>query len=900
MKQPAWFALVLTLCACATTAPAPATAAADPAPAAAAPKEKPKPPALRLPGDVWPNSYALELTVLPEEPHFSGKITIEATVKQETAVVWLNSTGLQIKVARLGGQQAAVLDGGEDFIGLQPATPLKPGTVRIEVEYSGAIDHEKSRGLYAEKEGADTYAYTFFEPIDARRTFPCFDEPSAKVPWKLTLHVKKEHLALANAPIELEAGEPNGMKEVQFQQTPPLPSYLVAFVVGPFELIDGGAVSGVPIHFIIPKGRAPELSWAKEITPKSVKALIDWFGSGYPYKKLDVAVVPRFWGTMEHPGIVAMGQPLSLIRPEQETRERKQRYLLILSHELAHYWFGDWVTTAWWNDTWLNEALGEWVDLPITDTAMPSWGVMEERTEIARAAMNADELPSTQAIRQPVETKEAIAASFDGDITYAKGATVLRMYESLAGPQKFQAFIRRYLQAHQNANATADDFLAAMKTDLGDQVSDGFRSFITQPGVPLVTGELDCSGKPLLRLKQRRSLPQGVAEPGAPLAWPVPVCVRTFDGKKSERTCTTLSSKPGDVTSLELPGAKCPSWVMLNDGAWGYYRSAVDLKLLRALFTKGSTEAKQVQPSVSERKMLLSDVRSAVRRGDVGVVDALELAPLAAADPSDRVAIDALELGALRTDVLDDDWFAKAKKYQLKTFGPLAKRLGWKRGADDTDDKHRLRQRALWAALYAKDPALLAEGAKLAAAWLKDPKTAGIDDELVPLALFAAAQSGGPALYDQLREAAKHAVDREHTQRLLVALGWFEDPKLVERSLALPLGSEFDLRETSAVVQVLLEGRNTRAQAWAWVQQNLDGMLAKMRSDESGWLLGGIAETFCDEAHRKEAAALLEPRAAKIDGAQALVTRGLEGSDRCIRQEARDREAIRKFLGRQK
>ncbi|HET7501641.1 MAG TPA: M1 family metallopeptidase, partial [Kofleriaceae bacterium] len=368
-------ALLAVLVACASPEPrrpvpaAPAVASATTAATATveapAVAPDPAPPALRLPGDVRPTRYALELTVVPERPAAAGRIHIAAEVVRATRVVWLNATGLTIERATLGGRPARVIPGGEDFVGLAIGRELPPGALAIEVAFSAPIDRERSRGLYSERDGKDAYAYTFFEPIDARRTFPCFDEPVYKVPWQLTFHVRADHVALGNAEVVRETPEPGGMKRVELAVSRPLPSYLVAFVVGPFELVDGGKVGRVatPIRFVIPRGRAGELGYARQVTPKVVAALEDYFDMAYPYGKLDVAVVPRFWGTMEHPGLVAMGQPLTLIRPDQDTRARRQGYANILAHELSHYWFGDLVTMAWWDDTWLNEALSEWSDM---------------------------------------------------------------------------------------------------------------------------------------------------------------------------------------------------------------------------------------------------------------------------------------------------------------------------------------------------------------------------------------------------------------------------------------------------------------------------------------------------------------------------------------------------------
>ena len=878
-----WLLSLCLLSSCRTVAPATVHEPAAPPPPVVAP---PTPPALRTPGDVVVVRSRLELTLVPEQPHFTGAMHLDADVKRPTSVVWLNATDLELQDARLNELPAKIIPGNEDFIGLVPEHPLAVGPLTIDVRYRGGIDHQKSRGIYAEKEGDQTYAYTFFEPIDARRAFPCIDEPGAKVPWQLTLHVKKEHVALANAAVERETDEAGGMKRVDFAVTPPLPSYLVAFVVGPFEVIDAGSAADTKIRFVVPQGRSAELAWSKEIAPKVVQALVDWAALPYPYGRLDVAVVPRFWGTMEHPGLLAMGQPLMLIRPEQSTRPRKQSALNILAHELGHYWFGDFVTTAWWDDTWLNEALGQWLDLIITDTVAPEWKVRDGRVMYSVAAMEADELPTTEAIRKPVTTREGIEASFDGEITYLKGSSVLRMFEAWVGEEKFRAFLRSYLAEHRWGNVTADDFLVSMQRELGAPVADGFRSFLVQPGVPRISAQAKCGARPTVRLEQRRSLPPGVRDVPE-RTWKVPVCFRSGDAKSSQRTCVLLADQP-----LEVPVEKCPAWTLINADATGYYRSAIDAKQARALLAPGSP----AKPNVAERLMVVSDLRGAVSRGEVPLDQALELAPVVAADPSERVAGQSFELASLRTDLFEEPWYQRAQKFELRTYGALARKLGWKRRPDDSDDRQELRRQTLGVATHSGDAALAKEGAALARAWLDDPVKSGLSDDLVGLALGVAAREGDAALFERYLAAARTAPDRTAKSRMLGSLGAFIDPPLVARALDLLLHDEFDVRETTVIAARLLGQRETRALAWTWVQAHLDELLKKMRADESGWLLGAVAGTFCDAEHRAAAEALLTPRAAKIDGAATAVARGLEESDRCIAEQARDRPALERFL----
>ena len=880
----------------------PAAPAAPGTPAAAA---DPAPPALRLPGDVKPLKYGLDLTIIPDQPTAAGRVHIAATVVRPVRVVWLNATGLKIGHAELAGAPARVIPGGDDFIGLTTDRELAPGALAIDVAFTAGIDPERSRGMYSEHEGSDTYVYTFFESTDARRAFPCFDEPGYKVPWQLTLHAKQDHVALGNAPVVREAAEPNGMKRVELAETKPLPSYLVAFVVGPFELIDGGTAGRIqtPIRFIVPKGRAGELGYAKEVTPKVVVALETYFDMAYPYGKLDVAVVPRYWGTMEHPGIVAMGQPLTLIRPDQATRGRKYGYANILAHEMSHYWFGDLVTMAWWDDTWLNEALGEWSDMNITEAAEPSWRVRDDRIGIAINAMRADETLSTRAMRKPVTTREGIAASFDNSITYFKGASMFRMFEAFVGREVWRTFIHSYLTAHAWGNASADDFLANVTESLGATTTAAMRTFLDQPGVPLIAGKLRCeAGKPAqLELSQRRSLRAGAVDP-QPKLWDVPVCVRYGDAKASFRQCVRL---PEATASIELTGARagaaaapawtgCPTWVLLNADAVGYYRSEVDPAMARAMFTPGSPIARAAKPTPTERMMLVEDLRAAVTRDAIELDKLLALVPLIAADPDPKVAGWAVSAASIPLRGLDDAMYKAARRWYVKTFAARARQLGWHRGAGDSQELHELRQ--TFVPLVAIDePVLDAEAGKLAERWLTD--RTGIEDDVASDVLATAAYRGDAARFDRYLAAAGKPRDRREQGRLLGALGGFTDPAVAAKALAVVLGHDIDLRESRSILFGVINRRETRDLALGFVKEHLDELLARMRSDEAAGFLGGLAGSFCDPDRKAQIEALVVPRAARVDGAAAQVTRGLELADQCIALVQHELPSLHRVLG---
>jgi aminopeptidase N len=866
--------------------PAP-TVAAAPAPPA------PAPAAFRLPGDVAPKHYALDLTLDPKADEFHGEVAIDLDVRRATGVIWLNATDLKIGEATLTRDAkpvaVRVVPGGEDFVGFVPDAPLEPGPARLTIRYQGGIDKTRSRGIYRVAEGDDWYIYTFFESTDARRAFPCFDEPNYKVPWKLTVRAPKALVVAANAAQTDAKDAPDGMRAVTFADTPPLPSYLVAFVVGPFDVVDGGTAGnhGTPLRFIVPRGRGGELTYAAKATPKLVGHLEDYMGMPYPYGKLDVAVVPRYWGTMEHPGIVALGQPISLIKPGEDTVERKQFYATIAVHELAHYWFGDYVTCAWWNDTWLNEALGEWMDGKMTDAFEPRWLMPLQRLMEIHRAMDVDSLATTQKIRLPVDSKRDIENAFSGAITYSKGNAVLSMFEAYVGPAAFQKAIRRYLEDHAWGNATLDDLLAAIGAETGrPEVAPAMVTFLEQPGVPVVSVALDCpaGGTPRLRLEQQRFLEVG-SKPSEQV-WSIPVCARWPGG----RACTLLRDKTGE---LALEGAKtCPAWVDGNADALGYYR----VRYQGGVGRKVAAATKQL--TVRERMELVSDLQALISAGESPAAEGLALLPALAREPEWHIFVAGLGLGeVIRGDLLSDAMLARRQRAMAKLWGPRARALGWKPRPGETDDDRELRPILVGAVgAGAEDKELQAQARRLALAWLDDHKA--IAPDMVGVALHVAAHRGDRALFDRFVAAAKAAPDRNDRTRILFALGAFDDPAIAQAALDLVGAGAFDLREGRGVVQGLLGGRRTREVAYAWIKAHFDAIATMMRDDEVMGTFASVVGRFCDQAHRDDAAAFFGPRAKQHDGAEKVLENALENVDRCIARWKRTRPDVEAFLSK--
>lgn len=891
------------------------------------------PPGLRLPDYARPLRYALDLTLIPGQERYSGTVQIQLQLDRGTDRLWLHAQDLTILQATIhpgaqarpaspaadvvnvrpapsapsGPAIAATAQSAGDFLLIQPAAPVGPGAVTLTLRFQGLLDRTRSRGLYQVEEPPppgtaappEPYIYTFFEPVDARRAFPCFDEPIYKVPWRLTLHVRRGDVALANAPVQAEADEPGGLKVVRFAETPPLPSYLVALIVGPFDLIEGAPAGRLrtPFRIAVPRGRGGETAYALRVTPRIVSLLEDYFDIPYPYTKLDVAVVPRFWGTMEHPGLVALGQPLLLIRPAEESLQRQQLYANVAAHELGHYWQGDLVTAAFWDDIWLNEAMTEWLDKKITAALAPEWRYELRQLDETHEAMSEDEHEQAKRVRQPVLTRDDITNAFDGAITYAKGAAVLRMFESWLGPDQFRAGVRRYLKRHAHKNATTADFLDSVLLGADAALRPALEGFFDRPGVPEVSVALRCGGaggSAQLHLRQRRFVPAGSKLNPADAGWRIPVCVRyggaQGGGAGAGRACLLLTEAEGD---LALP--VCPAWVMANADGVGYYRvsytPALRARLLSVL--PGS------QLSVAERASVLSDTQALAARGDVPLGDEVRGVLPLLRDPDPRLVRDTLGVVQLMGGALvPDELMPRYRAFLRRTYGARARALGLRERPGEDSETRRLRPVLLYVVgLVGEDGPLVQEARGLARRYVadRDGRGAAVAPDLVPVVLRIAARHGDRAWFQRVVAAARGARDRRERQQLLGSLGAVRAPELVREALSLSLGEEFDLRDTFGILSGLLDERETREAAYGYVKAHLDELLLRMRDDEALELFD-VPAAFCDEAHRADAAAFFGERARRQDGAPRQLANALEDVVLCMDRKRRQQPSVVAFL----
>ncbi len=891
----------------AAPAPSPQASTATSAPATA---NEPHPD-LRLPADVHPTAEALELTIDPERDTFAGKADLDVELAQARQSVWLHARGLHITSARVtpdGGAAIAATWTDEDDRGLGRlalSSTVPAGRARIHVEYDAPFT-PGTQGLFRPRQGGVGYAFTQFEAIDARRAFPCFDEPGFKIPFTVSLVVPKGDEAVTNTPEVQRAPVDAGLVRIQFATTRPLPSYLVAFAVGPLDVVQAPDVPPnavrsrpLPLRGVTTKGRGGELAYALAHAGEILSALEGYFGIEYPYEKMDVLAVPDMGGAMENAGAVTFEQDLLLFDPKTAPVSQRRAFAEVVAHEFAHQWFGDLVTMAWWDDTWLNESFAEWMGIKIADRWDPSLHADLSLASGMQEAIGSDSLVNARQIHQPITSSDDIENAFD-DATYQKGGSVIAMFERWLGADVFQRGVQRHLSQHRFQSATVDDFLGALSAAAGRDVSTPYRTFLDQPGVPYVEASVLCSGgPPRLHLKQSRFLPLGSTGDAA-RQWQIPVCARyPSEGSATgatQESCTLLTAAEGD---LPLEGKACPAWVFPNARGVGYYRFALasaDLANVRA----------RAIPSLDtrERMALGNSLRAAWNRGTSAFSEVLPVAMLLASDPDEHVAGEPTGFVDTAYDWLHADPVRpRIEAFARKLWGPQLAKLGWTRHAGEPESAVGLRARVLgFLAEVGQHPGVRAEAKRRAAAYIGFGKDGAIhrdavDENLAGTALAVAGEDADAPMVDALVASFVKSQDDEVRGTLLGSLSRVRDPALGARVLGLTLDDRVKYTEMLVPLWGQFSAPETREAAWKWLQEHWDAVATRASAAMfSGVQLVSMPQAFCDEAHAKEVATFFDGRAAKVDGGPRVLAKTLEEIHLCAAKRAASEADARHFF----
>ncbi|MBS1120141.1 MAG: peptidase [Deltaproteobacteria bacterium] len=795
----------------------------------------------RLADGVTPLSYDLRLELDPDADRFTGRVEIRVRLDAPTDHVWLHLEDLELDTATFRtATREGVLARGEDVaVRDQPmrafgfGTSLPAGEVTLTFGYVGQVARD-DEGLFRRQAGGRWFLYSQAESMFARRILPCFDEPRFKPAWRVTLVVPDKLVALGNGPLAIDVVRADGRHEVTLAEITAMPSYLFAVAVGPFTLLDAGRVgrAQVPVRVAVAAGdvRRSKLVVAK--LSALVDALERYTDRPLPLAKLDLVAVPRFFGAMENVGLVTIES--SILVGEVEAFGDSGRFTRFAAHELAHQWFGNLVTPAWWDDLWLAEGFATWlgdkISIELGGTDDPGL-----RTQLARLdALGADDADDARPMRHAMSTTEDADDRFDA-ISYEKAGAVLGMFERFVGEDRFREVIRAYLRDHAGATATSNDFVSALGTATTPAVATAFTSFLEGTGAPIVELAVRCGASPALELHARK---------GAM----VPVCVRHATG----RACAIV----GESARIALP--TCTGWIAGNAGGDGYYRVAVPTSGTSRFLSRG------------EQLAHADDIAAALFRHELGFADASrELATLAAAgDPASQLA--ALAIAGAIDPLIDDTtrpvwsrWLAARFQRRLGKLAMLSPRSPVER---------ELRDR-----LARLLPADRFDAAVIAGA------TAIVDGALhsgrLPpeFALALAAPRGGRMLFDRLVAAAAAGGD-ERQDSWLASLGAF-GPELASRLVELATDARARPHNAWSAIVAMQARPGTRTAAWVAIRERLPALLAQP-ADELTPIIEATG-ALCDPVARAEVAAAFEGKLDDLAREHALVP-ALAAIDRCI------------------
>lgn len=895
--------------------PVTATPAAEPAQPVDAP---PPVPTGRLGMAVVPGAYRLELTLLPDQPSFSGRAQIDVRVAAATRVIYLHGNGLEVSSAVLKPADGAPLVASYEQVDplgvarLDFASPVPAGPATLEFAWTAPF-RERADGPYRSSVGGQSYMFTQFEAIDARRMFPGFDEPAFKTPYDISVITRADSSVVGNAPVVREEAAGAGLKRVVLARTAPLPSYLVEVAVGPFDVVAAPPVppnrvrrEPLPLRAIATRGKAPRLHYALDNTPRILAFLEEYFDREYPYAKLDLIASPEF-GTnaMENAAAIVYGDQRILL-DASSSLEQQRGFGVIHAHEISHHWFGNLVTPKWWDDIWLNESFANWMGNKAANAWRPELQLDVLPLQEALAAMQLDSRIAARRIRQPVDSNMQIGSSFDA-ITYLKGGGVLSMFEGYLGEEAFRAGIRTHMRRFPYGVADVEDFMASLAQGSGRaDVVPAFRSFIDQPGVPLVSVAVHCDAQGAsLELRQERYLPLGSrGERGQ--TWQIPMCLRYGDGQSLAKQCVLLREASARVP---LEGKACPSVVMPNAGGAGYYRFALDDAHWRALVAafpalsqrEGLVLADSLSAAFQAGRLPTAELLAALRVIGNAPQAALALAPRAdlirmrdaLVPAADRGRIEALmrEIWRPRFDALVAEQGPQAAEFAAREAPPPATAAAVNAALLRTGLIRLL-------ALEANDAPLRARLAAQARQYLRMGQPEGLDrtalePALVEIALRAGVQDYGAPFVDVLLARMLASSDAQFRAEAAAALSNTDDPALGARVRELVMDPRLRAREPTTLLFALAGRASQRRATFEWFKANQPAFTAQLPPFALR-NLPRLADGFCSKAEAAEVEGYFRPLVATWPGAARSLAETVEGIELCAAlRDARQEEITR-------
>ncbi|MGC2109775.1 MAG: M1 family metallopeptidase [Candidatus Korobacteraceae bacterium] len=832
--------------------------------------------AQRLPGGASPNHYSLAVTINFPNNSFDGDETINLTLSKPTTSITLNAVEIDfhdVTVTAGGQTQTAKVASDEknEMATFNVDKELPAGPALVHIKYTGHLN-DKLRGFYLSTYNGRKYEVSQMESTDARVAFPCFDEPSYKATFDMTAIVDKGDTAISNGEVVSDKPGPGDKHTIKFSTSPKMSSYLVALTVGDWKCVSD-MTDGVKVSVCTVPGKENLAHFPLEASKAILHYYNNYYGIKYPLPKLDNIAVPDFQaGAMENWGAIIYRETALLIDDKTASVGSKQGVTETIAHEMAHQWFGDLVTMAWWDDIWLNEGFATWMTPHPIAAWQPDWMVGQGVVANTDRSISGDSVKNTRPIHQAAATRAEIEQLFDG-IAYGKSAAVLHMLESYLGPDTFRKGVNLYLKEHAYGNATAADFWSAMARASKQPVDQIMPTFVLQPGVPFVDVDAKCDGgNTTLKLSQKRyfNTPDLFNAPDEQI-WQIPVCAKGINETSAgNQQCFLLTQREQQFT---LKG--CSKFVFPNSSALGYYRFGYDSAALHGL---GNAVDTVLTPE--ERIALIGNEWALMRVGKHSMGDYLALG----AQLKNTPGADLLASFGDRLQTIHDHMLTGADRPEFQAwlrtqFSPLLQQLGYNGRPSDTPEEKQKRS-LLFEGLgnMGNDPEVIQQARTMIQSYMKD--TASIDPTLAGAVVAVAARHGDTELYNQYKAAMKSAKSPQEYYRYFYGLAVFPDSSLTKQTMDSTLTA--DVRgQDLYVLLALLANPDSQDATWDFMRAHFDEL-----SKKTGGGLGGVGiflygtQNFCSTQKATEVQQFFEQH--PFPGTERNQKEAIEAINGCV------------------